>query len=475
MADEKENASVTEMIQDTIDWISSLTPYDDIDQKDKRQVLPTNITPKHYFISYTNIDLTSKFKFNGRVEIDLQINKQSNEITINSCDIEYKSISVRQGDNNHQNIDIKNINYDEKTEQAIIPLNSTLEIGVGKLIIEFIGNLNDKMKGFYRSKYKLCDGSDGYCGITQFEATDARRAFPCWDEPGIKSTFSLEITCNKSLTILSNMPIISSSQIDGDGGDGGGGGDEMDNPLMDIIIKSHQKTKKDKKKDENKRESTENKSILSGLPMVPYGNDVYSGNTKIGGLFGRYKFKKQCRNKQYGKNQTFSLKIGLSKYNPLLEIWGINYLKQIPKDPRRAKQIYKEMPINTIRWLDSKEMNSINKQTTNKLQYMKQEKNNGNNKVSSDVKLKNYLKNQLNVILKNENNINLFNDEQRHKILESSHKKVLKAWKQINDKQVNPSDKQTLSQFIDNMQSKINDLVGKYVVQYKKRTLNAKK
>eukprot|EP01084_Bolivina_argentea_P260065 439060_1 len=233
MADEKENASVTEMIQDTIDWISSLTPYDDIDQKDKRQVLPTNITPKHYFISYTNIDLTSKFKFNGRVEIDLQINKQSNEITINSCDIEYKSISVQQGDNNNQNIDIRNINYDEKTEQAIIPLNSTLEIGVGKLIIEFIGNLNDKMKGFYRSKYKLCDGSDGYCGITQFEATDARRAFPCWDEPGIKSTFSLEITCNKSLTILSNMPIISSSQIDGDGDGGGGGGDDK-TVLFDI-------------------------------------------------------------------------------------------------------------------------------------------------------------------------------------------------------------------------------------------------
>lgn len=102
-------------------------------------------------------------------------------------------------------------------EQATIPLSSKLKIGVScKLIIEFIGNLNDKMKGFYRSKYKLSDGTDGFCGCTQFEATDARRAFPCWDEPACKASFSVEITCPKSLVVLSNMPEISSRDIDND-------------------------------------------------------------------------------------------------------------------------------------------------------------------------------------------------------------------------------------------------------------------
>eukprot|EP01084_Bolivina_argentea_P265221 449467_1 len=69
------------------------------------------------------------------------------------------------------------------------------------------------MKGFYRSKYKLSDGTDAFCGCTQFEVTDARRAFPCWDEPSIKATFSVEITCNKSLNVLSNMPSIDTKDI----------------------------------------------------------------------------------------------------------------------------------------------------------------------------------------------------------------------------------------------------------------------
>ncbi len=69
-----------------------------------------------------------------------------------------------------------------QTEQATIPLNAALETGEGKLIIEFTGNLNDKMKGVYRSNCKLSDDNDDYfCCTTQFEA------FPCWEELVIKS------------------------------------------------------------------------------------------------------------------------------------------------------------------------------------------------------------------------------------------------------------------------------------------------
>ena len=101
-----------------------------------------------------------------------------------------------------------------QTEQWTLPLTSALKEGSAKLVIEFIGNLNDKMKGFYRSKYKLSDGNDGFCGCTQFEATDARRAFPCWDEPAVKATFSVEITCPKELVVLSNMPEIDRKEDD---------------------------------------------------------------------------------------------------------------------------------------------------------------------------------------------------------------------------------------------------------------------
>jgi aminopeptidase N len=71
------------------------------------------------------------------------------------------------------------------------------------------------MLGFYRSKYKPAatpssgtpkEGDDYYMFSTQFEACDARRAFPCFDEPNLKATFELEIEIPEDQTALSNMP-----------------------------------------------------------------------------------------------------------------------------------------------------------------------------------------------------------------------------------------------------------------------------
>lgn len=77
------------------------------------------------------------------------------------------------------------------------------------LHVEFSGEINDKMKGFYRSKYTTASGEERHAGVTQFEATDARRCFPCWDEPAIKATFDIVLIVPKDRTALSNMPVIS--------------------------------------------------------------------------------------------------------------------------------------------------------------------------------------------------------------------------------------------------------------------------
>eukprot|EP01084_Bolivina_argentea_P279212 477320_1 len=212
-----ETKPVATQVQDTISWIESLPPCDDINvHKEQRQVLPTDITPKHYFVSYNDIDLEKDFKFRGRAEIDLVVkNANTSEIKLNSCELDFKKVCVIQKEET-QDIEINALVYEEKSETMTIPLKKALQNGEAKLMIEFIGNLNDKMKGFYRSKYKLSNGNDGFCGVTQFEATDARRALPCWDEPAIKATFSVEITCDKSLTVLSNMPIINTTSNSND-------------------------------------------------------------------------------------------------------------------------------------------------------------------------------------------------------------------------------------------------------------------
>ena len=75
--------------------------------------------------------------------------------------------------------------------------------------MDFEGELNDKMKGFYRSKYfSHPDLQERYAAVTQFEATDARRCFPCWDEPALKATFNISMTIPENLVGLSNMPLI---------------------------------------------------------------------------------------------------------------------------------------------------------------------------------------------------------------------------------------------------------------------------
>lgn len=67
------------------------------------------------------------------------------------------------------------------------------------------------MKGLYRSKYVNEKGEETYAAVTQFESTDARRCFPCWDEPALKATFDISLTVPKDLVALSNMPVKNST------------------------------------------------------------------------------------------------------------------------------------------------------------------------------------------------------------------------------------------------------------------------
>ena len=70
------------------------------------------------------------------------------------------------------------------------------------------------MAGFYRSTYKNPDGSEGIMAVTQMEPTDARRAFPCFDEPSLKAEFTVTLVADKKLTCLSNMDVASESDVE---------------------------------------------------------------------------------------------------------------------------------------------------------------------------------------------------------------------------------------------------------------------
>lgn len=105
------------------------------------------------------------------------------------------------------------MSFDMKDETCRLQLNDKLEVGEASIKLVFNGILNDKLAGFYRSKYQV-NGEDRYMATTQFEPTDARRAFPCWDEPTLKSTFQLSVITEKKYNTISNMNIIETRTID---------------------------------------------------------------------------------------------------------------------------------------------------------------------------------------------------------------------------------------------------------------------
>jgi aminopeptidase N len=110
------------------------------------------------------------------------------------------------------------ITYDKKSERVSFAFSQEITPGDVVLSIDFTGTMNNAMAGFYRSKYKPTGEASGdtpkeddfyYMLSTQFEACDARRAFPCFDEPNLKSTFDFEIEIPNGQTALSNMPVLS--------------------------------------------------------------------------------------------------------------------------------------------------------------------------------------------------------------------------------------------------------------------------
>jgi aminopeptidase N len=81
------------------------------------------------------------------------------------------------------------------------------------LSIQYNGFLNNQMAGFYRSSYVDIDGNSKIMASTQFESLDARRCFPCIDEPAVKAVFGVTLTVDAHLDVLSNMPSCKSERL----------------------------------------------------------------------------------------------------------------------------------------------------------------------------------------------------------------------------------------------------------------------
>jgi len=164
--------------------------------------LSKGIQPTNYKIKFQP-DLVN-FKFSGEETVDIEVKKEVNRITVNSVDIDILSVKYVS---NEEELEPTKIVYKAERETVTFLFANTLPLGNAKLNIVFNGELNDKLKGFYRSKYKTPCGEERYSAVTQFESTHARNAFPCWDEPAVKATFEVTMVAPKDRVVLSNMDI----------------------------------------------------------------------------------------------------------------------------------------------------------------------------------------------------------------------------------------------------------------------------
>lgn len=167
--------------------------------------LPENIAPAVYNISL-RLNLKD-FTFSGEETINIQVIEKTREIILHSLDLEIENASVSQ---NGEGQVVSKISFNKKFETAVLKFKKAIDPGDASLVLKFKGALNDKMHGFYRTSYEI-KGKKTWGASTQFEATDARRAFPCFDEPSQKAEFIIDITVPKEYTALSNMPALKES------------------------------------------------------------------------------------------------------------------------------------------------------------------------------------------------------------------------------------------------------------------------
>ena len=147
----------------------------------ERVLLKNGFVPAHYGISIEP-DLT-RFTFDGSVTVRGEVRESTNKVILHAKELLVSSASFLTGDKTVNAIHV-NLNLKATTVELVFP--EALPVGPAVLKVSFVGQLNNQMAGFYRSSYTDINGNKKIMASTQFEPIDARRAFPCVDEPAAK-------------------------------------------------------------------------------------------------------------------------------------------------------------------------------------------------------------------------------------------------------------------------------------------------
>jgi puromycin-sensitive aminopeptidase len=163
--------------------------------------LPKTIRPRRYVLELAP-DLEAA-RFAGQVEIEVDVEEESAFVRLHAVDLEISAATARQAG---RSLPCRTEAADEPEEIRLVP-TEPLVPGPWTLELHFTGTLNDRLAGFYRSRYTGPTGTAETLAVTQFEATDARRAFPCFDEPEMKASFAVRLVAPADCLAISNAPV----------------------------------------------------------------------------------------------------------------------------------------------------------------------------------------------------------------------------------------------------------------------------
>jgi aminopeptidase N len=170
------------------------------------QRLPEVAAPDAYKLTFTP-DL-EKATFEGDETISIRVLKPTAEITLNAVDIGFHEVTVTSGGSTQK----AKVTPDKDKEMVVLAVEKPLAAGAATVHITYTGTLNSEMRGLYLGK----DDQGRKYAASQFEATDARRAFPSFDEPGYKATFDITAVADKGLVAISNQKVVSDTPGPGD-------------------------------------------------------------------------------------------------------------------------------------------------------------------------------------------------------------------------------------------------------------------
>jgi aminopeptidase N/puromycin-sensitive aminopeptidase len=163
------------------------------------QRLPDTVTPHHYILHFTP-DLKTA-TFGGEETIHGDVNRPTKAITLNAIEIDFQQVTVQSLPKGK--VQTARVSLDPQKEMATFTVDEELPKGPVEIKVKYQGKLNDELRGFYLGK---ANGRN--YASTQFEPTDARRAFPSWDEPAYKAPFNISIVVDKNDTAISNAKIV---------------------------------------------------------------------------------------------------------------------------------------------------------------------------------------------------------------------------------------------------------------------------